>query len=181
MVVVQIPGLWKVGMRYHLTFDWRHAGVRQIARQMAPRVANALMLTMSQYIDILIIGSLVTYIGVKIGQGLQTQYSYALTIVTIPLGVITPLATASFPRMAEYVAQDRLDDLRTLIVESLQSVLFIALPACVGLAILSLPMVQALYEHGQFTLSEAQSTAFPLMCYALGLPGLALVEILTRP
>ena len=178
MVGVQIPGLWKVGMQYRFTFDWRHPGVRQIARQMVPRMANSLMITMSQYIDILMISALVVYIG---SPGLQTQYGNALTIVTIPLGVITPLATASFPRMAEYVAQDRMDDLRRLVVESLQCVLFIALPACIGLIILSLPVVQVLYEHGEFTLGDAQSTAIPLMCYALGLPGLALVEILTRP
>ncbi len=179
MVGVQIPGLWKVGMRYRVTFDWRHPGMWHIARQMVPRMANSLMVTMTQYIDILMIGWLAAYIGAE--AGLQTQYRIALTIITIPLGVITPLATASFPRMAEYVAEGRMDDLRNLVVESLQSVLFISLPACVGLIILSLSVVQVLFEHGSFTLSEAQSTAIPLICYALGLPGLALVEILTRP
>jgi putative peptidoglycan lipid II flippase len=179
MVGVQIPGLWQVGMHYHITFDWRHTGVRQIARQMVPRMVNSAMITLSQYIDILIIGSLAAYVGSS--GGLQTQYNIALTIVTIPLGVITPLATASFPRMAEYVAKGQMDHLRTLILESLQSVLFIAIPAGVGLIILSLPVVQVLFERGSFTLSNAQSTAIPLICYALGLPALALVEILTRP
>lgn len=178
MVVVQIPGLWRVGMEYRPVFDWRHPGFRQMIRQMIPRMANALMITMSQYVDILLISALITYVNLS---GLQIQYRNAFTIVSIPLGVITPLATASFPRMAEYAAENRMNDLRTLIIESLQSVIFISLPSCLGMVILSLPLVQVLYEHGQFTLSDAQSTAIPLICYAFGLPGLALVEILTRP
>lgn len=178
MVAVQVPGLWKVGMDYHFVFDWRHTGFRQMVRQMIPRMANALMITMSQYVDILLIGVLIAYVNLP---GLQIQYRNAFTIVSIPLGVITPLATASFPRMAEYAAESRFDELRRLIIESLQSVIFIALPSCLGMVILSLPLVQVLYEHGQFTLSDAQSTAIPLICYAFGLPGLALVEILTRP
>jgi putative peptidoglycan lipid II flippase len=178
MVAVQIPGLWKVGMQYRFVFDWRHPGFRQMVRQMIPRMANALMITMSQYVDILLIGVLIAYVNLP---GLQIQYRNAFTIVSIPLGVITPLATASFPRMAEYAAESRFNDLRTLIIESLQSVIFIALPSCLGMVILSLPLVQVLYEHGAFTLSDAQSTAIPLICYAFGLPGLALVEILTRP
>ncbi|HCI82788.1 MAG TPA: hypothetical protein DHW02_24215, partial [Ktedonobacter sp.] len=36
-VGVQIPGLFKVKMRYTFTFDWRHPGVIQIGRQMVPR------------------------------------------------------------------------------------------------------------------------------------------------
>ena len=178
MVAVQIPGLWKVGMQYQFVFDWRHPGFRQIVQQMIPRMANALMITMSQYVDILLIGVLIAYVNLP---GLQIQYRNAFTIVSIPLGVITPLATASFPRMAEYAAESRLNDLRTLIIESLQSVIFIALPSCLAMVVLSLPLVQVLYEHGQFTLGDAQSTATPLICYAFGLPGLALVEILTRP
>jgi putative peptidoglycan lipid II flippase len=178
MVAVQIPGLWKVGMEYRPVFDWSHPGFRQMVRQMIPRMANALMITMSQYVDILLISVLIAYVNLP---GLQIQYRNAFTIVSIPLGVITPLATASFPRMAEYAAESRLNELRTLIIESLQSVIFIALPSCLGMVMLSLPLVQVLYEHGQFTLSDAQSTAIPLICYAFGLPGLALVEILTRP
>jgi putative peptidoglycan lipid II flippase len=37
-----------------------------------------------------------------------------------------------------------------------------------------------LFQHGRYTLTEAESTAVPLACFAVGLAGLAAVEILTR-
>src|SRR5258708_21389484 len=46
--------------------------------------------------------------------------------------------------------------------------------------VLGLPIIQVLLEHGAFRLIDAQSTAVPLAFFALGLAGLAGVEMLTR-
>ena len=45
---------------------------------------------------------------------------------------------------------------------------------------MSFPIVQVLLQHGRYTLQDAQSTAVPLACFAVGLTGLSAVEILTR-
>jgi putative peptidoglycan lipid II flippase len=50
----------------------------------------------------------------------------------------------------------------------------------VGLIVLSLPIIQVLLEHGAYSLNNATSTSVPLVFFALGLPGLAAIEILTR-
>ncbi|GHO63787.1 lipid II flippase MurJ [Ktedonobacter sp. SOSP1-52] len=177
MVGVQLPGLKLIGMQYHFTFDWRHPGIRQIVRQMLPRIGNALMLSFSTNVDLILIGLVVSVTGASTN-GYTTLYLNAFTIASIPLSVIIQVATAAFPRMTSYVAEGRLDKLRLLILEALQSVLFVSIPAALGLVSLSLPMVEVLY-HIHF--DQAQATAILLICYALGLPGLALVEILTRP
>jgi putative peptidoglycan lipid II flippase len=74
----------------------------------------------------------------------------------------------------------RFDDVRSTIQNALRSILFLSIPSSVGLMILSLPVVQVLYEHGVFTFDNSQSMVVPLVCFAVGLPGLAAVEILTR-
>jgi putative peptidoglycan lipid II flippase len=50
----------------------------------------------------------------------------------------------------------------------------------VGLIVLAFPIVQTLLEHGNFTLEAAQFTSIALLFFAIGLPALAAVEILTR-
>jgi len=55
-----------------------------------------------------------------------------------------------------------------------------SIPSSVGLMVLALPVIQALFEHGAFSLSDAEATAIPLGCFSIGLAGLAAVEILTR-
>jgi putative peptidoglycan lipid II flippase len=55
-----------------------------------------------------------------------------------------------------------------------------SIPSSIGLIVLGLPIIQVLLEHGFFHLDTAQSTAVPLAFFAVGLAGLAAVEILTR-
>jgi len=55
-----------------------------------------------------------------------------------------------------------------------------SIPSSVGLIVLGFPIIQVLLQHGHFSLNNAQSTAVPLAFFALGLAGLAAVEILTR-
>jgi putative peptidoglycan lipid II flippase len=180
-VAIQIPGLVKVGMRYTFTFDWRHPGVIQVGRMMVPRIINAAMLYFSIFVD----RFLITYLGVSLAadavSGLVTQYYQALQILLLPLGIFgMAVSTAAFPTLAENVAKGRFDRLRTIIQETLRSILFMSIPSSVGLIVLGLPIVQVLLEHGEYNLQSAIFTTFPLAGFAIGLAGLASAEILTR-
>src|SRR5207247_10611938 len=176
-----IPGLVKVGMRYTFSFDWRHPGVIQIGRMMVPRIINAAMLYFSIFVD----RYLITYLGVifaaDLVNGLVTQYYQALQILLLPLGIFgMAVSTAAFPTLAENVAKGRFDRLRSIIQETLRSILFLSIPSSVGLIVLGLPIVQVLLEHGAYNLQSAIYTTFPLAGFAIGLAGLSSVEILTR-
>jgi putative peptidoglycan lipid II flippase len=180
-VAIQIPGLVKVGMRYTFSFDWRHPGVIQIGRMMVPRIINAAMLYFSIFVD----RYLITYLGVifaaDLVNGLVTQYYQALQILLLPLGIFgMAVSTAAFPTLAENVAKGRFDRLRSIIQETLRSILFLSIPSSVGLIVLGLPIVQVLLEHGAYNLQSAIYTTFPLAGFAIGLAGLSSVEILTR-
>jgi len=180
-VAVQIPGLVKVGMRYTPTFDWRHPGVIQIGRQMGPRVINAGMLYFSIFVDRYLISLLGVVVGALALNGLITQYYQALQLLLLPLGIFgMAVSTAAFPTLAENVARGRLDRVRATILETLRSILFMSIPSSVGLIVLGLPIIQVLLEHGEYSLADAQLTAFPLAGFAVGLSGLTAVEILTR-
>jgi putative peptidoglycan lipid II flippase len=177
MVVIQLPALHRVGMHYSFSLDILHPGIRQIARQMAPRVVNALMFNLSAAVDLVLLSLLVSVVG---SDGFITRYTLAFTVVTIPLSVVMSVGTAAFPTMTAYVAENRMDHLIAIVLRTLRSILFVSIPSSIGLMLLSVPVVQVLYEHGYFTLNDAQLTAIPLIAFAVGLPGLAAVEILTR-
>src|SRR6185437_15521644 len=162
-------------------FDWKHPGVIQIGRQMLPRVLNAAMLYFSTFVDrglilLLAVGPLAAQ-----QQGMITQYYQALQLVLLPRGIFgMAVSTAAFPTMAENVTLGRLDRVRAIIEDTLRSILFMSIPSSVGLIVLGLPIIQVLLQHGAFSLASATSTSIPLAFFALGLAGLAGVEILTR-
>jgi putative peptidoglycan lipid II flippase len=176
-VAIQIPGLHKVGMRYTFSFDWRHPGVIQVGRMMVPRIINAAMLYFSIFVDRFLIVLLVA----NALSGFVTQYYQALQILLLPLGIFgMAISTAAFPTLAENVAKGRFDRLRSILQETLRSILFMSIPSSIGLIALGLPIVQVLLEHGEYNLQSAVFTTFPLAGFAIGLAGLASVEILTR-
>ena len=181
-VAVQIPGVIKVGLRYSFTLDRHHPGVIQIGRQMVPRVINAAMLFFSTFVDrglILLLAIGITH-PVDIN-GRITQYYQAFQLVLLPLGIFgMAISTAAFPTMSENVTRGRMDRVRNIIQDTLRSILFMSIPSSVGLIVLGLPIIQVLLQHGAFTLNDAISTAVPLAFFAVGLTGLASVEILTR-
>jgi putative peptidoglycan lipid II flippase len=180
-VGVQIPGLFKVQMRYTFSFDWRHPGVAQIGRQMIPRIINAAMLSFSTSVDRFLLAFLTAVATATVVNGLITEYFQAFSILLLPVSIFgSSVSTAAFPTLASYVARARFDRVRSIIMETLRSILFLSIPSCVGLSVLALPVIQVLLEHGRYTLQEAQFTAIPLIFFAVGLPGLAAVEILTR-
>lgn len=180
-LVIQIPGLWKQKMRYTFSFDWRDPTIHQIGRQMVPRIINAAMLYFSTFVDRGLITLLAAVAGAAGTNGLITQYNQALQLVLLPLSIFgMSISTAAFPTLAENVTKGRLDRVRNTIMETLRSILFMSIPSSIGLIVLALPVIQALFEHGAFSLSDAEATAIPLGCFAIGLAGLAAVEILTR-
>lgn len=179
-VGIQLPGLARVGMRYTFSFDWRHVGVQKIGKQMVPRIINAAMLNVSTAVDRNLILFLVIVVGSAVN-GLISQYLLAFTLVLLPISIFGgTIATAAYPSLAENVVNGRMDRVRQTIGETLRSILFLSIPSSIGLIVLSVPIIQVLYEHGAFTLDNAQSMAVPLSCFALGLAALASVEMLTR-
>jgi len=185
---IQVPGLRKVGMNYKPNFDWRIPGVLQIGHQMIPRIFNASVASFTIILDRFLIGLLgVILIGGATIDGLTTQYYQATQLVMLPLGIFgMAMSTAAFPTLAEYVAKGRMDRARSIILETLRSILFLSIPSSIGLIVLAVPIIQVLLAHGRYNVvgplqaDPTSSTAIALGFYSLGLAGMAAVEILTR-
>ncbi len=147
---------------------------------MVPRVINAIMLYSSIFVDRSLLLLLVVIAGKNIN-GLITEYYQAFQLVLLSVSIFgASVSTAAFPTISEYVTNGRMDRVRAIITETLRSILFLSIPSCFGLGVLALPVIQVLYEHGSFALNNATATAVPLTFFAIGLAGLAAVEILTR-
>ncbi|MFM7841112.1 MAG: lipid II flippase MurJ [Nitrospira sp.] len=60
----------------------------------------------------------------------------------------------------------------------LRMILFIILPAMLGLILLRQPIVHLFFEHGSFTATDTAATATAVLCYAVGLWAFAGVRII---
>ena len=78
------------------------------------------------------------------------------------------LSTAAFPRMAEQFAEGNSVDLSRTISRVLRTMMFLAIPAALGLAFLRDPATTAILERGAFTSADTALTAAALGFLCIG-------------
>ena len=169
---VQVPGLRQVRMVYRPVLDLAHEGVREVGKLMAPR-AIGLAATQINFLVALVLAS-----------GMAEKYAaldYAWTLTMLPLGVFAmAISTAVFPTLAQQQALEQMAELKRTLISSLKIILYLTVPASIGLIVLRYPIITLIFERGQFTSQSTSATAFALQFYAAGLVGLAATEIITR-
>jgi putative peptidoglycan lipid II flippase len=172
-LLIQVPGLALVGMRYLPVLDWRDAALREVGRLMVPRMFGLGVAQVNQLTNVFLASFLVA--------GSLAYLNYAWLVLMVPLGVFgMAVSTAVFPTLARHSAANETQEMRRLFALTLQGILFITVPAAVGLMILSAPIVRLLFERDVFTADVTRATAAALVLYALGLPGHSVVEITDR-
>ena len=90
------------------------------------------------------------------------------------------LSTAVFPSLAEQAADDDLNALKQTVSRVLRLIMFLTVPAAIGLAMLRDPATVVLLEHGEFTRLDSLVTASALGWYCLGIIPQAGIEIHSR-
>ncbi len=114
-------------------------------------------------------------------EGAQSAYVVALTFFLLPHGVYAvSVITALQPDLAERWVAGDLAGLAERVVTGLRTIAAVIVPAGVGLALVSSPLVRTLLLHGRFDPGDARVTAGTLACFALGLPGFSGFLFLTR-
>jgi putative peptidoglycan lipid II flippase len=102
-------------------------------------------------------------------------------MMLMPQAIIAQaVATAALPTLSAQYALGKFDELRASLAASLRGILFLALPATVGLVLLRQPIVALMLEYGKFDARSTQMVSWALLWYAVGLVGHCLVEILSR-
>jgi putative peptidoglycan lipid II flippase len=110
--------------------------------------------------------------------GTVSYLYYADRVMEFPLGIFgIALATAALPSMSAQAARRDFAALRATLEFALRMSAFVAVPAAVGLAVLGGPIVQVLFERGEFSASDAVLTAQALAGYAVGLPAFSATRI----
>ncbi|MHB0868769.1 MAG: murein biosynthesis integral membrane protein MurJ [Chloroflexota bacterium] len=172
-LLVQIPGLVRVRMEFRPALDLAHEGVREVGRLMVPRTLGLGVVQASYLVNVVLAS--------RLEPGSLAYLDYAWLLTMLPLGVFAmAISTAVFPTMAAHGAMDRMEELRRTFVSSLRLILYLTLPASVGLVVLAEPIVRLLLQHGSFGPEATRATAYALSFFALGLAGHATVEIVDR-
>ena len=105
---------------------------------------------------------------------------FANRLIELPLGLVgVAMGTVLVPELTRAVRADDRGAVAQAESRGLELAVGLALPATLGLMVLSEPVVRMLFEHGAFTAQDSAATAQALRWLALGLPAHVLIKALS--
>lgn len=166
--------LKKHGVRFSFPRVMAHPGAQQVGRLLLPRILGAAVYQVNIFVDT-ICASLAVIAGPG---GIATIY-YANRIIQFPMGIFgVALASAVLPVFAAHVSGKRPEDLKETVAFALKNIYFVMLPTTVFFLLLSRPLIQAVFERGEFNADSTNVTASVLFFFSLGLMGYGGVKVL---
>ena len=151
------------GITPRLSFSgWRSAGVLQVWRNLGVAALGAGAVQLNYLLD-----QLLAYCASPWAAGV---IGYAERLMDLPLGVIgVAFGTVLLPTFASLFAKGDQEGARGALSSSVQSLMFVMLPAAVGLFVLAPEVTSVIYEGGAFGAEATLRVSRALAVYAIGL------------
>ena len=172
--LVQAPTLFRLPKRkYFITENIKDKATRQVFKLMGPRILGASVVQLNFVAN--------TVIGLSLGEGAASAVTWAFTLMLMPQAAIAQSAgTASLPTLSAQYELGQHEAFKKTLAGIIRAVILLAIPATVGMIILRVPLVQVIYERGEFDANSTAMVSWALMWYSAGLVGHCLVEVLSR-
>lgn len=176
-VIIQIPALVKKKYRYRPVLDLRSEGIRKSAKLALPILISSWVQPIN------------TMININLASGLNggmavAALDYANKLYIIFVGVLTyAISNLIFPSISRMAASGREEDkqeFNQVVMKAVRVVMMIILPVMVLFLLLRVPIVQFVYERGEFDATSTALTSQALLFYSLGMLGFAVQEILNK-
>ena len=173
-VAMQVPALARRGMRFPVSLSVSDPGIRKVGRLMAPSFFGMGVYQINLFVDTIFATSS------RMPSGSITSLYVADRVMELVLGSYAiAMSTVLLPTMSHQAAMGKFDEMKHTFGFSLRIVSFITIPAAVGLILLRRPIIQVLFQHGQFVAESTSLTAHALFFYSLGLPAYAAIRLIT--
>ena len=170
-LVIQFPSLRRIGYRFRLDFHFRDPGVMEVLRNMAPAVLAASAVQVNVMVN--------TSFATHCEDGAVAWLNNAFRLMQLPLGMFgVAIGTVTLPFLSRSAAEGKREDFRSALAGGLRLVLFLTVPASVGLWMLSEPILSVIYEHHKVTWYDIEQSAGALRYYALGLAAYAGMKVI---
>ncbi len=172
-LLIQAPGLVRYRMRYRPVLDWTEPGLRQVVKLMGPRILTVGVIQ----INFIVIFNLAS----RLGEGSVSALDYGWDLMQMPQTIIgSAIGIVLFPTMSELAAQGDLAGLRQTMAQALRIILALAVPAMVGLMVLGRPLIQVMFERGEFGPDSTAAVYQSLQFWALALVAHSALEVVNR-
>ncbi len=169
-LAIQIPELWKKNLLIPPKIDFKHEGVDRILKLMLPALFG---------VSVTQINLLLNTIWASFMQDGSVSWLYSAERMTeLPLGLIgVAIGTVILPSLSARHAEQDQAKFKSMIDWAAKIIMLVGIPASIALFMLSTPIIQALFQRGEFTLEDTHMTALALQCMSAGVISFMLIKV----
>ncbi len=169
-LALQIPELWRKKLLIPPKVDFKHEGVERILKLMLPALFG---------VSVTQINLLLNSIWASFMQDGSVSWLYSAERMTeLPLGLIgVAIGTVILPALSARHAEQDQTKYRKMMDWAAKIIVLAGVPASIALFMLSTPIIQTLFQRGQFTLQDTQMTALALQCMSAGVLSFMLIKV----
>lgn len=169
-LALQIPELWRKKLLIPPKIDFKHEGVERILKLMLPALFG---------VSVTQINLLLNTIWASFMQDGSVSWLYSAERMTeLPLGLIgVAIGTVILPALSARHAEQDQAKFRKMMDWGAKIIVMAGVPASIALFMLSTPIIQTLFQRGQFTFEDTQMTALALQCMSAGVLSFMLIKV----
>ncbi len=150
---------------------WRHPGVKQILRQMAPALLGVSVAQISLLIN--------TQIATHVAVGAVSWLTYADRLMEFPTALLgVAMGAVLLPQLSAARARGDAAGYSDMLDWGLRLVLLLALPCAVALLLFANGLTAVLFHYGKFSADDVAMTSRALQGYGVGLLGIVAIKVL---
>lgn len=172
-LIVQILAANKVGFYYEAVISFRDKYIQKTLKLSIPVLIGVAIYDVNAIIDKTLASSL--------KPGSISALNYANKLNVLILGVfISAITTVVFPTLSKEANKDNIIGVRNITRYGINLILIITIPATIGLIIFANPIVEIVFQRGEFGIQNTLMTSSALVFYSLGLVFISIRLLLIR-
>jgi putative peptidoglycan lipid II flippase len=160
---------------FHFTwsFEWRNPGVRRVLWLMLPVTISLGLINFNALIN--------STFGSLVSDEAPAAIDKAFRLYQLPQGIFSvAIATVLFPTLARFANNQEFVNLRATLANGMRQILFVLLPATAAILALSHPIIELVYQRGEFNSHDTQIVSTALFWFAFSLPTNGVYLLQTR-
>jgi len=158
----QLPFLRQRDFIFRFRNNIRHPAVKKIGLLMLPQLFGLAVYNLNIIVN--------TQYASYMPQGTVSYLYLSERLIEFPLGIVAvSIATVLLPNLSKLISKGEVEQFKENYLYALRLMLYITVPALVGLIVLRVPICNLLYQRGEFTHDATILTSQALFGYAIGL------------
>lgn len=168
-----LPGALKLGYRPGIVFDLQDKYMREATLLSLPVLVSVSITNINVMVN--------RKLAAGMGVGASSVLYFSNKMNTMIFGIfITAVTAVVFPILTKTFAENNIQQGKRIMNASIKTVLFLTVPAMIGMFILARPIIEIAFVRGNFSKESGLLATSTLRCYCLSLVSLSILSVVNR-